>query len=155
MSVRNRNKAVKEAAAEENETMEQTKEEQTPASEVVTSLKDRIEAAERARDEERAKLDEEISRREQELDQLYELRGYGREGQGKRRVAAKRGESGTRINWDEKLAALPKMFTVDDLMKDPEIAAKGRPQIYPALNRWASTQKIKKLERGKYRRLAA
>lgn len=140
-----------------NSDTEQTDEKST-VSEVVSGIRERIEAARATEETERAKLDEEILKRENELDALYELRGFGREGQKKpRRLAAKReGVTGSdRINWDEKLARLPKTFTVDDMLKDAQIAAKGKVQCYPAVGRWIKQDKVKQLDRGRWRRNAA
>lgn len=132
---------------------EHTLEEST--SQFVTSLRERMEAAQAARDAEEAALNEEIGKRERELDELYALRGYGREGMKKtRRIAAKR-EGGHRIDWDEKLEKLPKIFSVEDMLKDPDIETKGKVQCYPAVQRWIKGNKVKQVERGKWRKLAA
>jgi len=62
-----------------------------------------------------------------------------------------RGRSGgQRVKWDEVLAFVPKRFGVQDVMKHPGAAAKGRAQVYPALNRWESTKRIKRVSKGVY-----
>jgi hypothetical protein len=57
---------------------------------------------------------------------------------------------GKRVKWDEVLSFLPKRFGVQDVMKHPGAAAKGRAQVYPALNRWESTQRVRRVGKGLY-----
>jgi hypothetical protein len=65
--------------------------------------------------------------------------------------ATKRARSGgQRVKWDEVLAFVPKRFGVQDVMKHPGAAAKGRAQVYPALNRWESTKRIRRVGKGIY-----
>ena len=61
--------------------------------------------------------------------------------------------SGKRLSWDEVLSGLPKTFTVNDVMKQPGVAAKGRAQVYPALDRWLQAKKAKRVGKGEYRKL--
>ncbi len=55
-----------------------------------------------------------------------------------------------RVNWDEVLSSVPQRFGVEDVMKHPGAAAKGRAQVYPALNRWEATKRIKRVGKGVY-----
>jgi hypothetical protein len=57
---------------------------------------------------------------------------------------------GKRVKWDEVLAFVPKRFGVQDVMKHPGAAVKGRAQVYPALNRWESTKRIRRVGKGVY-----
>lgn len=63
------------------------------------------------------------------------------------------GGGGKRVKWDEVLAFLPKRFGVQDVMKHPGAAAKGRAQVYPALNRWESTKRVRRVGKGAYEKL--
>lgn len=161
---RNRNRmkdtetAERVESAETETNVDQEQDEKSTVSDVVMGIKERIEAANAAKEAEEQALNAEIEKREQELDELYALRGYGREGRkGTRRIAAKReGVTGAdRIDWDEKLTRLPKVFTVEDMLKDSQIAAKGKVQCYPAVGRWLKGNKVTQLERGKWRKKAA
>lgn len=62
---------------------------------------------------------------------------------------------GKRVKWDDVLASVPKRFGVQDVMKHPGAAAKGRAQVYPALNRWEATKRIKRVEQGVYEKLVS
>lgn len=161
MASRNRNR-TKDTETEEsvqNTEMENVVNQEIETSAVsplVANLKERIEQAQAVKDAEEAALNEEISKREAELDELYALRGYGREGVKKtRRIAAKREGGGHRIDWDDKLEKLPKIFSVEDMLKDPDIESKGKVQCYPAVQRWIKNNKVKAVDRGKWRKLAA
>lgn len=104
-------------------------------------------------------------------DELTELRGQLQQwrqlagGKVRALVATRRGgrvagarrarSGGKRVKWDEVLAFLPKRFGVQDVMKHPGAAAKGRAQVYPALNRWESTKRVKRVGKGVYEKLAA
>ena len=57
---------------------------------------------------------------------------------------------GKRVKWDEVLSFLPKRFGVEDVMKHPGAAAKGRAQVYPALNRWETTKRVRRVGKGVY-----
>lgn len=71
-----------------------------------------------------------------------------------RPVGSGRGKSkGARVSWDEVLASVPKRFGVPDVMKHPGAAAKGRAQVYPALNRWEATKRIKRVGKGVYEKV--
>ena len=166
MTTRNRNRMkdteteqrAKDAEMESQMNEDQTNNEgeTTTVSALVQTLKSEIEEADALAEEKRTRLDIEITKREAELDELYALRGYGREGKPRqRRLAAKREGGAGRIDWDEKLDKLPKVFTVDDMLKDTQIAAKGKVQCYPAVGRWIKQEKVKQLDRGKWRRIAA
>ena len=111
-----------------------------------------------------AALTKEIAKREAELAALMNhtelLRstiagggGAGRRGRGRPTGARSLGAisgGGTRLNWDEVLKGLPKTFSVDDVMKQPGVAAKGRAQVYPALDRWMQAKKVKRVGKGEY-----
>ena len=64
-----------------------------------------------------------------------------------------RPKGSARVSWDEVLASVPKRFGVLDVMKHPGAAAKGRAQVYPALNRWEATKRIKRVDKGTYEKL--
>jgi len=66
------------------------------------------------------------------------------------RSAGVRRSGGTRVKWDEVLAFLPAQFGVQDVMKHPGAASKGRAQVYPALNRWEATKRVKRIGKGLY-----
>lgn len=74
-------------------------------------------------------------------------RGAGRRGSSAG-VTRPRGKN--RVNWDEVLSSVPQRFGVEDVMKHPGAAAKGRAQVYPALNRWEATKRIKRVGKGIY-----
>lgn len=131
------------------ETADVTQDQSNP---VVSSFRQEMETA-------KARLNDEITRLESErekidlaLAELYELRGDNQKPT--RRIAAKR-ESGDRIDWSEKLKALPRTFTTDDMIADPQIAAKGKAQCFPAIDRWKKAGLVQpvKGERGKYRKV--
>jgi hypothetical protein len=106
-------------------------------------------------------LEAELSELRGQVNQWRQLAGgaVGRAGtsRGPGRVAgATRGRSGgKRVKWDEVLAFLPKRFGVEDVMKHPGAAAKGRAQVYPALNRWESTKRVRRVGKGVYEKLGA
>jgi hypothetical protein len=60
---------------------------------------------------------------------------------------------GARVKWDDVLASVPKRFGVQDVLKHPGAAAKGRAQVYPALNRWEALKRIKRVEQGVYEKV--
>jgi hypothetical protein len=109
-------------------------------------------------------LERQIHAMEAELGQLREQFDTWRQLAGGRAAAAgrtgrrvgrpatgRKGRSGgQRVKWDEVLAFLPKRFGVQDVMKHPGAAAKGRAQVYPALNRWESTKRIRRVGKGIY-----
>lgn len=120
-----------------------------------------------------AALDGEIERRRKELAELVAHANAWRAtlggritaaigGLGGKRVKtakAKRGKGrprgGKRVSWDAVLASLPESFTIEDVLKNPDAARKGRAQIYPALNRWEATKAIKRVAKGRYKRVAS
>lgn len=71
-----------------------------------------------------------------------------------KKAAPKRKPASGRVDWDAILAALPATFTIDDVMKDPGARAKGRNQVYPAINRWVKAKKARKVGTGRYKRVA-
>jgi hypothetical protein len=71
------------------------------------------------------------------------------------RPPAVRPANGKRVKWDEVLAFLPKRFGVEDVMKHPGAAAKGRAQVYPALNRWETTKRVRRVGKGVYEKAGA
>ena len=73
--------------------------------------------------------------------------GAGRRG---RPAGVTRPRGSNRVNWDEVLSSVPQRFGVEDVMKHPGAAAKGRAQVYPALNRWEATKRIKRVSKGVY-----
>lgn len=102
-------------------------------------------------------LEDELSHLREQFTTWQQLAG-GR-GSATRRVGrpvgrppgAKRARSGgERVKWDEVLAFVPRRFGVQDVMKHPGAAAKGRAQVYPALNRWESTKRIRRVGKGIY-----
>ena len=78
-------------------------------------------------------------------------RGPGRPPGPKRGPGRPKGSS--RVSWDQVLASVPKKFGVEDVLKHPGAAAKGRPQIYPELNRWEATKRIRRVSTGIYEKL--
>jgi len=112
-------------------------------------------------------LQREISRREEDIREMVrQLEGWrsfagGSPGRGRRgRLAtAARGPGRPRgvkrVSWDEVLASVPKRFGVDEIMKHPGAAAKGRAQVYPALTRWETSGRIKRIETGRYEKVRA
>lgn len=74
-------------------------------------------------------------------------RGAGRRGSS---AGATRPRGSNRVNWDEVLSSVPQRFGVEDVMKHPGAAAKGRAQVYPALNRWEATKRVKRVGKGVY-----
>ena len=117
-----------------------------------------------------AALDQEIARRRKELAELVAHADAWRATLGGRISAAlgelggktvkapraKRGRprGGKRVSWDAVLASLPESFTIEDVLKNPDAARKGRAQIYPALNRWEASKVIKRVAKGRYKRVA-
>ncbi|HZT07807.1 MAG TPA: hypothetical protein VFC51_12305 [Chloroflexota bacterium] len=108
-------------------------------------------------------LQREISRREAEIrDMMTQLDGWRAFANGGRRrgrtAAARRSpgrpRGGKRVNWDEVLASLPKKFGVEDIMKHPGAAAKGRAQAYPALTRWETSGRIERIDKGRYEKVS-
>ena len=109
-------------------------------------------------------LRREINRREAEIrDMVSQLDGWRAFVNGGRRLGrpaiARRGpgrpRGGKRVNWDEVLASVPKKFGIEDVMKHPGAAAKGRAQAYPALTRWETSGRIKRIEKGRYQKVGA
>lgn len=93
--------------------------------------------------------------------QLHQWRQLAGGGGGGARAAVTRGpgrppgstgirSGGKRVKWDEVLSFLPKRFGVEDVMKHPGAAAKGRAQVYPALNRWETTKRVRRVGKGVY-----
>jgi hypothetical protein len=60
---------------------------------------------------------------------------------------------GSRVDWKAVLATLPPVFTIEDVMKNPAAAAKGRPQVYPALDRFQTLKLVKRVGKGQYQRM--
>lgn len=71
-------------------------------------------------------------------------------GRGGRRAAG----GGGRVSWDEVLASVPQRFGVEDIMKHPGAASKGRPQVYPALTRWETAGRVRRVSKGVYEKVA-
>lgn len=100
-------------------------------------------------------LEGELTELRGQLQQWRQLAGSGV------RTAATRGpgrppgrSGGKRVKWDEVLSFLPKRFGIEDVMKHPGAAAKGRPQVYPALNRWETTKRVRRVSKGIYEKTA-
>lgn len=64
-----------------------------------------------------------------------------------RRVAARK--SG-RVNWDDVLRSLPSRFGVEDVLRHPDAARRGRAQVYPAFTRWEVAKRIRRVGKGVY-----
>jgi hypothetical protein len=75
-------------------------------------------------------------------------RGPGRPGRPRGQRAQRSG--GKRVDWNEVLASVPRRFGVQDVMRHPGAAAKGRAQVYPALSRWESAKLIRRVSQGVY-----
>lgn len=71
----------------------------------------------------------------------------------KKKTAAKKKSGGKRVDWDKILASLPATFTIDDVMTTPGAKSKGRNQVYPAINRWVTAKKARKVGTGRYKRV--
>lgn len=104
-------------------------------------------------------LEDELSHLREQFDTWRQLAGSRGRPPMARRVGRPRGRppgvkrarsGGKRVKWDEVLAFVPKRFGVQDVMKHPGAAAKGRAQVYPALNRWESTKRIRRVGKGVY-----
>lgn len=76
--------------------------------------------------------------------------GRGLAGRRSSSAGAIRPRGSNRVNWDEVLSFVPQRFGVEDVLKHPGAAAKGRAQVYPALNRWEATKRIKRVRKGTY-----
>ncbi|HZR81154.1 MAG TPA: hypothetical protein VFD92_08650 [Candidatus Binatia bacterium] len=78
----------------------------------------------------------------------------GRRAAGGRPAGSQRGPGrragGRRVNWDEVLSSVPQRFGVEDIMKHPGAASKGRAQVYPALTRWETAGRIRRISKGVY-----
>lgn len=72
-----------------------------------------------------------------------------------RSAGATRPRGSHRVNWDEVLSSVPQRFGIEDVMKHPGAAAKGRAQVYPALNRWEATKRITRVSKGIYEKAVA
>ena len=98
-------------------------------------------------------LEQELTELRGQLHQWRQLAGSGARtvatrGPGRPPGAARSG--GKRVKWDEVLSFLPKRFGVEDVMNHPGAAAKGRAQVYPALNRWETTKRVRRVGKGVY-----
>lgn len=149
------------------ETLDEGSETQTSAvSELTAGFKERMATALAQREAAETELEGVITQRETELQELYDLRGYGQIG-GKakatrgrpagtgttKRIAAKR-ETGNRVDWDgEVLGKMPKTFTMENLLAHPDAKRKGAGQCYPAISRWKAKGLVESLSQGKYRKL--
>lgn len=69
-------------------------------------------------------------------------------------AGATRPRGSNRVNWDDVLSSVPQRFGVEDVMRHPGAAAKGRAQVYPALNRWEATKRVKRVGKGLYEKAA-
>jgi hypothetical protein len=104
-------------------------------------------------------LEDELTELRGQLHQWRQLAGGGARSagavrRGGRVAGARRSRSGgKRVKWDEVLAFLPRRFGVQDVMKHPGAAAKGRAQVYPALNRWEGTKRVRRVGKGVYEKL--
>lgn len=111
-----------------------------------------------------AALRDEIASRQAEIDQFQSaldllsgtFGGTTRSAKTTRvRSVAKTKASGLRVDWDAVLKQVPNRFGVEQIMKIKSAASKGRAQVYPALNRWESTGRIKRVEKGVYVKVGA
>lgn len=103
-------------------------------------------------------LEDELTELRGQLHQWRQLAGSGgrtvaTRGPGRPRAVAAARSGGKRVKWDEVLAFLPKRFGVEDVMRHPGAAAKGRAQVYPALNRWETTKRVRRVGKGVYEKL--
>lgn len=73
-----------------------------------------------------------------------------RAGAGRSAGRRRRASGGKRVDWNQVLDSLPKRFGVEDVMKHPGAAAKGRAQVYPALNRWEGAKRVRRVGKGVY-----
>lgn len=55
-----------------------------------------------------------------------------------------------RVNWDDVLTSLPNRFGVEDVLKHPDAARRGRAQVYPAFTRWELAKRIRRVGKGVY-----
>lgn len=106
-------------------------------------------------------LGREIAQRQGELDHLLAeaeswrqalsgvaggaTRGGGRRSGTTTKRIGRKPTSGKRVSWDEVLKSVPTTFSVEDVLKHPGAAARGRVQIYPALGRWAQAKRVKEV----------
>ena len=100
-------------------------------------------------------LEDELTELRGQLHQWRQLAGGGgravaTRGPGRPPGSAATRSGGKRVKWDEVLSFLPKRFGVEDVMKHPGAAAKGRAQVYPALNRWETTKRVRRVGKGVY-----
>lgn len=103
-------------------------------------------------------LEEELTELRGQLHQWRQLAGSGARTvatRGPGRPAGTARSGGKRVKWDEVLSFLPKRFGVEDVMKHPGAAAKGRAQVYPALNRWETTKRVRRVGKGVYEKAGA
>ena len=61
---------------------------------------------------------------------------------------------GKRVSWDEVLKSVPARFGVEHVLQHPGAKAKGRAQVYPALNRWEATKRIRRVSKGIYEKVS-
>lgn len=107
-------------------------------------------------------LERQIRSLEAELEQLQEQmstwrslvgggRGRGAQSGATRGLTSRaRRAGGKRVDWNEVLGSVPRRFGVQDVMRHPGAAAKGRAQVYPALSRWEKAKLIRRVSQGVY-----
>lgn len=96
-------------------------------------------------------LEGELTELRGQLHQWRQLAGGGvRSAATRGRGRPARRSGGKRVKWDDVLSFLPRRFGVQDVMKHPGAAAKGRAQVYPALNRWETTKRVRRVGKGVY-----
>jgi len=69
------------------------------------------------------------------------------------RRAARRLRRGARIDWSSVIERLPNPFTVADVAKRKEAKAKSPVYLRQIVSRWAKQKKVKRVARGKYRKV--
>ncbi len=99
-------------------------------------------------------LEDELAQLRQQASTWRSLLGGGRGraqvGAARRLVSGARRTGGKRVDWNEVLASVPRRFGVQDVMRHPGAAAKGRAQVYPALSRWEKAKLIRRVSQGVY-----
>jgi hypothetical protein len=80
-------------------------------------------------------------------------RAFGGTGRRRGRPPGRSSGGGKRVDWNEVLASVPKRFGVEDVMKHPGAAAKGRAQVYPALSRWELAKLVRRVDKGVYEKV--
>jgi hypothetical protein len=70
------------------------------------------------------------------------------------RVASRGGVGGARINWGSVLEQMPKLFKAGDIRKVRGLKGKRHSEIFAAITRWKEAGRVKRKERGLYKRVS-